>query len=120
MSRLISFVKGRCPQCEKGKVFESSNPYNLSKMLTTNKECSECHLDFIPEIGFYWGATYIVYGLTVAFSGLTFAISTLMFGFLNSLNMTYVAVNGVLLFLLFPIFFRLSRILWLWLAHKRY
>ena len=116
MSKWVSFFKGRCPRCGVGKVFVSPNPYNLPLMLTTNKECTNCHLDFIPEIGFYWGSTYVGYAITVAFSGFTFLISTLIFGFMNSLNLTYVLINGILLFIFCPIFFRFSRMIWLWIA----
>jgi uncharacterized protein (DUF983 family) len=117
MSKWNDFMNGRCPRCGVGKVFVSRNPYNLSKMITTNKECSNCHLDFIPEIGFYWGATYVAYAITVAFSVVSFGISTLIFGFMNSLNWKYVLINGILLFLFCPLFFRFSRMLWLWVAH---
>jgi uncharacterized protein (DUF983 family) len=115
----MTALKGRCPRCGVGRVFESANPYNFSKMLNTNRECTNCHLNFIPEPGFYWGATYMSYGITVAFSGVTFAISTLLFGFMNSLSLTYVAVNAMLLFILSPVFFRFSRILWLWIFYDR-
>ena len=117
MSKFLNVLKGRCPRCEKGLVFASPNPYNLRKMFSTNRECTNCHLNFVPEVGFYWGATYVAYGITVAFSGLNFVISTLIFGFMNSLNLTFVAVNGLLLFLLYPVFYRLSRMLWLWMAY---
>jgi uncharacterized protein (DUF983 family) len=116
MANMQSFIKGRCPKCGEGRIFVSSNPYNLRKMLEINKYCPVCHEDFIPELGFYWGASYMAYVLTVAFSGITFLISTLLFGFMNSLSLTYVAVNGVLLFLFCPLFFRFSRVLWLWVA----
>lgn len=88
-------------------------------MLDTRKECTTCHLNFIPEIGFYWGATYVAYALTVAFSGAVFVVSWILFGFINSLNLKYVLVNGILLFLLSPVFFRFSRILWLWMFYER-
>ena len=117
MSKWSDFFNGRCPRCGVGKVFESSNPYSFSKMLEVRKECPNCHLDFIPEVGFYWGATYVAYGITVAFSVFNFVISTLIFGFMNSLSGTYVLINGILLFVFCPIFFRFSRILWLWMAH---
>ena len=117
MSKLNQFFTGRCPRCGVGRVFESRNPYNLKKMLSTHKECSNCHYDFIPEMGFYWGATYVAYGITVAYSVFNFVISTLIFGFMNSLSLTYVLVNGILLFIFCPIFFRFSRMLWLWVAH---
>jgi len=97
MSTFKDFMTGKCPRCGKGKVFVSRNPYNLKLMLATNKECSECHLDFI---------------------GFTFLISTLIFGFMNSLNIYYVGVNAVLLVIFSPVFFRFSRMLWLWLNYK--
>ena len=117
MSKWKDFLAGRCPNCGQGKVFESDNPFKLSKMISTRKECTNCHLDFIPEIGFYWGATYVAYMLTVAFSVFTFGVSTLIFGFMNSLYFTYVFVNAGLVLIFCPIFFRFSRILWLWVAH---
>ena len=119
MNRWAGIFKGRCPRCNQGKVFESSNPYNLSIILLTRKACTVCQLNFIPEIGFYWGATYVAYALTVAFSGFTFIISTLIFGFMNSLNLYYVGANGILLFIFCPIFFRFSRMLWLWIFYDR-
>ncbi|MBL0308203.1 MAG: DUF983 domain-containing protein [Bacteroidetes bacterium] len=115
----MNIITGKCPRCEQGEVFESSNPYLVSKMLNTHKRCAHCNLNYIPEIGFYWGATYVAYALTVAFSGLVFVISTIMFGFMNSLNLNYVLVNGILIFILSPVFFRLSRIFWLWMFYER-
>jgi uncharacterized protein (DUF983 family) len=115
----ISFLKGKCPRCEQGDVFVSSNPYNLPKMAKMNDRCSHCDLDFNPETGFYWGATYMSYAITVAFSCFTFVVSTLIFGFMNSLSLYYVLVNGILLVLLSPVFFRYSRLSWLWIFYKR-
>jgi uncharacterized protein (DUF983 family) len=119
MSRFVQLLKGRCPRCGTGRVFENPNPYNLTEMLKVKKRCSNCDLDFSPEIGFYWGATYVDYALTVAFSGVTFFISSLVFGFMKSLSWQYVAVNGALLIIFCPVFFRFSRILWLWMAYDR-
>jgi hypothetical protein len=48
---------------------------------------------------------------------LTFFISTMTFGFMNTLSLKYVVVNGILLFLFCPIFFRFSRMLWLSIAN---
>lgn len=117
MSKWKWLFTGKCPRCGKGKVFKSANPYSLTQMLDTNMACPECKLNFSPEIGFYWGATYVAYALTVAFSVAVFAISTLIFGFMNSLSINYVVVNGILLFIFCPLFFRFSRMLWLWFAH---
>lgn len=80
--------------------------------------CLSCSLNFNPEIGFYWGATYVAYALTVAFSGFTFAVSVLLFGFMPSLSLTYVGVNAALLVIFSPVFLRYSRLLWLWMFYE--
>lgn len=80
-----------------------------------NARCSNCDMDFIPEVGFYWGATYVSYALTVAFSVATFIVSVMLFGVLKSLSFEYVLVNSILMILLVPVFYRLSRMLWLWM-----
>ena len=116
---IISLATGKCPRCGEGEIFESANPYNLGKMTNMHSRCPHCQLNFNPEVGFYWGATYVSYVLTVAFSGLTFAISTLLFGFMNSLSLRYVVVNGILITVLSPLFFRFSRIIWLWIFYER-
>jgi uncharacterized protein (DUF983 family) len=119
MSKLTQLLKGRCPRCGEGRIFESPNPYKLRQMLQVRKRCSHCDLDFSPEPGFYWGATYVDYALTVAFSAFTFLMSTLIFGFMNSLSWQYVAGNALLLLIFCPIFFRFGRVLWLWMAYER-
>ena len=115
----LSVMKGKCPRCGQGNFFTSANPYAWGSMLKTNAECSHCHLDFEPELGFYWGATYVSYALTVAVSVATFVISTLIFGFMNSLNLTYLAVNAAVLVVVSPLSFRFSRIMWLWFFYDR-
>ena len=118
MANTIFFFKslftGTCPQCGKGQVFPSKNPYNFKKIDQVNKCCPSCGKDFIPEIGFYWGATYVSYALTVAFSVATFIMSVMLFGLLPSLSLEYVLVNAGLMILFVPIFYRTSRMIWLW------
>ena len=115
----MQFFKGKCPRCGQGAVFVSPNPFNISKMASMHDHCDNCQLEFSPERGFYWGATYMSYAITVAFSFFTFAISTALFGFMNSLSWQYVLVNAVFLVLLSPLFFRFSRLSWLWVFYKR-
>ena len=114
-----TFFQGKCPRCGQDHVFVSRNPYNLLKMMSMKDHCEHCGLDFNQETGFYWGATYMSYAIGVAFSCISFSISTLMFGFMNSLSLNYVAVNAVFLVLLSPLFFRFSRLSWLWIFYKR-
>ncbi len=89
--KLSTFLLGRCPRCGQGHLFKSDNPLAVRKMLNMNQHCSNCQLNFVPEVGFYWGATYVSYAFTVAFSAFTFVISVMLFGFMNSLNLRYIS-----------------------------
>lgn len=116
---IVDFFKGKCPCCGQGTVFVSSNPFNLSTMAAMHVHCDNCQLEFSPETGFYSGATYMSYAITVAFSCFTFAVSTMLFGFMKSLSLNYVMINSILLVLFSPLFFRFSRLSWLWIFYKR-
>ena len=66
-TKLYSVLAAKCPKCHKGDFFETSNPYNLKKFDKMHKKCPECGQDFELETGFYYGAMYVSYGLTVMF-----------------------------------------------------
>lgn len=112
--KLFCVAVGKCPRCGIGPHFHSNNPLYIQKFMNVNERCPHCDLNFSPEIGFYWGATYVSYMMTVGFSLTLFVASVIFFGFINSLNIKFVIVNAVLLVLLAPIFVRLSRTMWLW------
>lgn len=112
--KVFSVVKGKCPRCGVGNHFESNNPLNVKQILNVHTRCSHCNLNFNPEIGFYWGATYASYMITVAFSVSLFVASVIIFGFYKSLNINFVILNAILLVLFAPYFVRLSRTMWLW------
>lgn len=115
----MALLTHKCPSCGKGHLFVSANPYNFRTFTNMPAACPDCGLNFNPEIGFYWGATYISYGLTMAFTAFTFITSTLLFGFMNSLGLFYITVNSVMLILLTPVFIRYSRTIWLWMFFDR-
>ena len=65
-TKLYSIFKGKCPRCHEGDFFVEKHPYKLSKMAHIHKACSVCGENFEREPGFYFGAAYVSYGLTVA------------------------------------------------------
>lgn len=75
-----------------------------------NERCEVCGFKMEPETGFYYGAMYAAYGLSVGFSIVVFLLYILFFP-LDPI--VYLAVNTILLFALFPLTFRWSRSLWL-------
>jgi uncharacterized protein (DUF983 family) len=118
-SQLKKVLSCSCPQCGKGKLFISSNPYNIASITKMHSSCTECGEDFVKEPGFYFGAAYVSYALTVAiwvavFVALkTFAFLGLIeFEFLN--NAATLIISGVTtLIVLLPIIYRVSRSIWL-------
>jgi uncharacterized protein (DUF983 family) len=106
-TKIYSVLGNKCPHCHQGNFFVSNNPYNLKTFHVMHNECPVCNEDFKKEPGFYYGAMYMSYSLTVAVAVL-WAIA------LNVLNMyepfTYVVSFAVLIIALFPIMYRSARL----------
>jgi len=110
-----SVLTNRCPRCREGKIYVTDNAYNLKKNLKMNENCPVCGQPTEIEVGFYYGTSYVSYGLTVAYSVATFIAWWVLLGFSlydNSI-IYWLIFNGVTLLLLQPVFMRLSRSLWL-------
>ena len=71
--------------------------------------CSNCKQRFEPEPGFYFGAMFVSYALTVAFSIAMFVAMIVLWHF-DAL--WFIGINGLAILLMFPIIFRLSRAIW--------
>jgi len=112
---LWSVLTNRCPRCREGKIYVSSNAYDLKNNLKMNENCPVCGQPTEIEVGFYYGTSYVSYALTVAYTVATFVAWWVLLGFSlydNSI-IYWLIFNGVTLLLLQPIFMRLSRSLWL-------
>lgn len=90
----------------------------FEKMGDTKPACDVCGTNLQPETGFYFGAAYVSWALTVALwvsvlvALKTFdAIGLIEFGFLTHPG-TFLTTGMALTFLLFPYLFRLSRSIW--------
>lgn len=115
MSYVSNVVTGVCPNCQKTKVFETSgNPF-LFKMPIMNSKCKACAYEFHRETGFYFGAMYMSYALTVAEMVAVFVIG-LILG-LSFLQM-FIGVVVVIL-VLSTLNYKLSRLMWLNLFYKK-
>ena len=109
-SKLYSIFFNKCPKCHEGQFFQTNNPYDLKKFDKMNEKCSHCGENFTPEPGFYVGAMYVSYGISVAVTSLYF------FGLVIYLKVSATIVLAILvlsIILLIPISFRLSRLIWI-------
>ena len=105
----------RCPRCREGKLFQHPTTWNIRKNMLMHKNCPVCGQPTEIEVGFYYGTSYVSYGLTVAIS-----IATLLFWWFTiglSVNdnrfFIWLIVNAVFLLILQPWLMRFSRSLWI-------
>lgn len=107
---IYSVVKGKCPRCNEGNLFINKNRYTAKNIGKMPDNCPVCGQDFKIEDGFYLGATYVSYAITVALMVPLLAISYFLF---NLDFMWLLPVMVVLLVLLMPPILRISRAIWI-------
>jgi uncharacterized protein (DUF983 family) len=109
-TKFYSISRGKCPRCMEGNIYPDKNPYRLKTLTHFNRRCSKCAQNFEPEPNFYYGAMYISYAYTVAM----FVLVYVFFGVLLDWNMwSTITALAVVLVLLAPLIFRISRTTWL-------
>lgn len=109
-TKLYSILNNKCPHCHKGDFFKTSNPYNLNKFSRMNSRCSLCNEDFQREPGYYFGATYVSYGLTVGFGIVLFILLCVIF---DVEAIPFLLIYSALLIILLPLFYRYARLIWI-------
>lgn len=119
-----SVVLNKCPKCRKGDLFSNKGSFRISGFTKFNDHCSSCGEDFQREPGFYFGASYVSYALTVAVwvavyvALITFnALGWIEYEFFNN-PWKFLIIGIVTLLVLLPGIYRLSRSLWISLFVK--
>lgn len=107
--RLI--FNAKCPSCHKGDVFAQSS-FSLIRMPKMHQNCAQCGHKFEKEPGYFFGAMYVSYGLVLA----ELAISFLLFWLLSIPEDYLFLVLFLPIILLWPLNFRLSRMIWMYAA----
>lgn len=109
--RMYSILNNKCPRCHEGDFYKSKNVYRIRDFGKNYETCSACGYKFEKEPGYFYGAMYVSYGLTVAFSvAITVAIFVLFPSAGYKVYMTSILLGLVILM---PISFRLSRLIWM-------
>lgn len=105
---LLNVVLGnQCPVCGKGKVF--SGIYSLYK------NCSNCHLKYEKEPGYFLGAIVAVY----FFSCALIIPSFIYFLWVLQWDPVPAVIAGLFEFaLIHPVVFRLAKLIWLFIETK--
>jgi uncharacterized protein (DUF983 family) len=112
VSKLQAIVEAKCPRCRQGDIFEYSN-WHLTRFTATHELCPVCKLRYEVEPGFFIGAMYISYAMSVALA-FTSGVAVYVLGDDPALWVYLVIVTG-LVTLLLPLMFRYSRVLFLYM-----
>lgn len=117
-NRLYSICTFTCPQCHEGKFFKS-HPYNIKEVGNLHEHCSVCGLKFEKEIGFYYGAMYVSYGLAVGVFIALWLSFYFFFPYLSTATQIWIVVSVSVA--LGPLIYALSKIIWanLFFSYKK-
>ena len=115
MSKVVDILKCKCPNCRKGDVFSEGGNIFLFKMPKMNSRCPECDFKFEKETGFFFGAMFVSYALSVA----QMIISLVLFWYFVDLSpvRVYIIIASIAI-LMSTLNFRLSRSIWIYIFYK--
>jgi uncharacterized protein (DUF983 family) len=109
-TKIYAVIKQKCPRCQEGDLFEYKNSYRFKEITTMWNNCSHCGLKYEVEPGFFYGAMYVSYALTVALWAI---LAVAIFTFYNMSPWWFLSIGVSALLLLMPLIYRLSRAIWL-------
>lgn len=114
-SVFAGILGAKCPQCREGEIF-TDKMLNIRKMSSMHQNCPNCNLRYEKEPGNFYGAMYVSYGFS---TGLFLVTAFILYFFFDDppLNVYLISIVVITL-LLFPINFRYSRVIFLYLIWK--
>ena len=101
---------GKCPRCRQGDIFKYPLR-QVTKFSAMHASCPHCGASYEPEPGFYFGAMFVSYALSIVL--FTF-VGLILYFTLNPSDTVYVISIAMAAILFTPFCFRYSRILWLY------
>jgi uncharacterized protein (DUF983 family) len=107
-----ALLHGKCPRCHQAPIFKYTVAGRLFRFNEMNRECPHCGVRLEPEPGFYQGAMYVGYGITVAVIALVSIVLYFFAG--HPSEWVYIGTVVTLMILLIPFNYRYSRILYLY------
>lgn len=111
MPKLIpSIINCKCPKCRQGDLFCNKSSYQYKGFFDMPKKCPKCGQDFQIEAGFYYGAMYMSYAFTIA---IIVAVFVAMIVFDVFTIDRFLITDFIVLVLVIPYIFRLSRSSWI-------
>jgi uncharacterized protein (DUF983 family) len=114
MKKLRAILGMKCPTCYEGNLYSDPNPFHFKNLHVMHNQCDKCGQVFNPEPGFYYGAMYVSYGLSVGLFLMFFFFSEFVYGMDG---VVFITAYTATLLLLFPYIFRYSRVIYIHLFY---
>ena len=112
---ISSILTCKCPKCREGDLFVNKRAYQYQNFLDVHDNCPKCNQDFQIEAGFYLGAMFVSYGLTIALTVAVFVA----FVVLNIYSLVpFLITAAIVLIITTPIILRVSRSIWIAMSVK--
>ena len=111
INTLMALVTLKCPKCHKGNMFIHPNMYSFKSTNDMPEDCPCCGQIMKPYPGFYYGAMYVSYALSVALFIPTFFITV----YFDLSYIGFLIFFSIITVILSPYFFRVSRAGYLYL-----
>lgn len=106
-----ALLNHKCPRCRTGDIFRYSLLQNPTKFASTHKKCPHCDLQYEREPGFFFGAMYVSYAMTMA---VLLSTALILYNFFGDPELiVYITTVPAVVLLLLPVVFRYSRTLYL-------
>ncbi|MEO9257896.1 MAG: DUF983 domain-containing protein [Crocinitomicaceae bacterium] len=109
-SKIYSILNNRCPICHEGEVF-SHKIYDIKNFHKMHERCSVCNHKYEIEPGFFIGAMYVSYGITVAISVVASVLTYLISP--DAPYYMYMITISLGIILIMPFTYRISRLTWI-------
>jgi uncharacterized protein (DUF983 family) len=110
LSNVFSVLRMKCPRCHEGDLFVNKNTYRYKGFFDMPDRCPKCHQDFQIEAGFYYGAMYASYALTIIINVLVFLVLS---AFLTYDIGLFLSIDLAILIVTMPYIFKISRAIWI-------
>ncbi|MFV8464586.1 DUF983 domain-containing protein [Flavobacterium sp. LB1P62] len=110
---IVHILNNDCPHCLEGKVFKEKNIFFNIGFPKMNPYCSHCQFKFEKEPGYFFGAMYVNYGLTVAQGIATYIIA--QFFFTETFDLKIIPIIAGVIVIMASFNIRFSRLLWIYM-----
>ena len=111
--KIYSIIFNLCPRCHVGKFWPSDNPYK--NIFIKNKgrlgRCKNCNLKFEIEPGFWYGAMYVSYAISILIMLFVWIICIKFLPKIEFYKMIILIASSI--FILSPVNYFFSRLIWI-------